>query len=680
MQAGWFSARFRAIVRAIVLTGPLVLALGCSPAKQAPAQAPLDSTVQGSSSAAPPSEPAPGAVAVAPGPSPLARPEQALAKVPVTGADPQWGSVDAPVTIVELSDFQCPFCSRVQPTLEQLKAKYGPTKLRLVYKHNPLPFHKDAKPAAEAAAAVFMLRGSEAFFTFHHLAFANPQTLTGENFALWAARAGVSATDLQAWLDSGRARQKVEDDMRLAKQVGASGTPAFRINGVVLSGAQPLEKFVEVVDAQLEAARQLTQSGTPPRLVYVTLTDKNFVDPAPLPSAKEPAPQEEGVWNVPVLADDPQRGPKDALVTLVEFSEYQCPFCKRVETTLEELRRLYGKDLRMVWKDNPLPFHPRAMPTAKLARAVFQTKGNDAFWKLHDALFASQPKLEDSDLEDIFTKQGLAWKPLQTLSESKRIAQRIEESMETASDFEARGTPHFFINGRRLSGAQPVEAFQKLIDEELAKARALVEHGTPRAKVYAELLRDAKNPPAPERKTALVPAKSASRGLPKAPVVIQIFSDFQCPFCKRVEPTLKDLETEMPTSLRFVWRHLPLPFHQFAQLAAEASEEVLAQKGPVAFWKYHDMLFDAQSEQDGLERVNLLKLADELGCDMARFQAALDNHTHQAKVQEDSEAASKLGINGTPAFLINDFYVSGAQPLSVFRRTVKRALSERKKP
>ncbi|HEX2871945.1 MAG TPA: thioredoxin domain-containing protein [Polyangiaceae bacterium] len=679
MKAGPSAWSVGAPFRAFMLGGLLVSALatfGCSSAKPAPAQAPLDSTVQGAGSAAPPGEPA--AVAAAPGPD--ARPEQALAKVPVTSADPQWGSVDAPVTIVEISDFQCPFCARVQPTLEQLKAKYGPTKLRLVYKHNPLPFHKDARPAAEAAAAVFMLRGSEAFFQFHGLAFANQQALTGENFALWATRAGVGATDLQAWLDSGRARQKVEDDMRIAKQVGASGTPAFRINGVVVSGAQPLEKFVEVVDAQLEAARQLTQAGTPPRLVYVTLTDKNFVDPAPQPTAKPEPEEDHAVWNIPVLADDPQRGPKDALVTLVEFSEYQCPFCKRVEATLEELRRIYGKDLRMVWKDNPLPFHPRAMPTAKLGRAVFQTKGNDAFWKLHDALFESQPKLEDSDLEELLKKQGLAWKPLQTLSESKKIAQRIEESMETASDFEARGTPHFFINGRRLSGAQPVSAFQKLIDEELAKARALVEHGTPRAKVYAELLRDAKNPPAPERKTALAPAKSASRGLPQAPVVIQIFSDFQCPFCKRVEPTLKELEAEMPTSLRIVWRHLPLPFHQYAQLAAEAAEEVLAQKGPVAFWKYHDMLFEAQGEQDGLERVNLLKLADELGCDMARFQAALDNHTHQAKVQEDSEAASKLGINGTPAFLINDFYVSGAQPLSVFRRTVKRALSERKKP
>lgn len=78
--------------------------------------------------------------------------------------------------------------------------------------------------------------------------------------------------------------------------------------------------------------------------------------------------------------------------------------------------------------------------------------------------------------------------------------------------------------------------------------------------------------------------------------------------------------------------------------------------------------------------MNLLKLADELGCDMARFKAALDSHTHQAKVQEDSEAASKLGINGTPAFLINDFYMSGAQPVAAFRRMIKRALSERKKP
>src|SRR5258708_2691589 len=82
------------------------------------------------------------------------RREHALAKVRVPSGAPQWGSVDAPVTIVELTDFQCPFCQRVQPTLEALKQKYGPAQLRLVWKHNPLPFHEYARPAHELAAAL----------------------------------------------------------------------------------------------------------------------------------------------------------------------------------------------------------------------------------------------------------------------------------------------------------------------------------------------------------------------------------------------------------------------------------------------------------------------------------------------------------------------------------------------
>src|SRR5690242_422966 len=102
-------------------------------------------------------------------------PDQSAASVPVSSKDPQWGKPTAPVTIVEISDFQCPFCSRVGPTLKQIKDKYGPDKVRIVWKHNPLPFHKAARPAHEAAATVMGLAGSEAFWKFHDSAFANQQ-------------------------------------------------------------------------------------------------------------------------------------------------------------------------------------------------------------------------------------------------------------------------------------------------------------------------------------------------------------------------------------------------------------------------------------------------------------------------------------------------------------------------
>lgn len=251
--------------------------------------------------------------------------------------------------------------------------------------------------------------------------------------------------------------------------------------------------------------------------------------------------------------------------------------------------------------------------------------------------------------------------------------------MDLASDFGVRGTPSFFINGRRFNGAQPLDAFKKVIDEELAKARALVEAGTPRAKVFATLMKEARLPPEPETKQVPLRADAASRGPAKAPVTIQMFSDFQCPFCKRVEPTLAELEQEQKGQLRIVWRHLPLPFHSYAQLAAEASEEVLAQKGPAAFWAYHDALFEAQSQPDGLARDNLVRLALAQGVDGARFEAALDGHVHAAKVSADAALASQVGINGTPAFVINEYYLSGAQPVPVFRKLIKRALKAPKK-
>lgn len=614
-------------------------------------------------------------------------PEQAQAKVPVSPADPQWGSADAPVTIVEFSDFQCPFCSRVVPTLEALKTKYGPNQLRIVFKHNPLPFHDQARPAAEAAAAVFALAGSQAFFAFHDLAFENQQSLGRENFERWAGSVGVQTERLRQYLDSGRAGAKVEDDMQLARKLGANGTPGFRINGVTVSGAQPLDVFIQAVDEQLAAARALTQAGTPPRLVYNTLTDRNATfadDPMPMPKAGSapaaPAPPDTHVWKIPVLPDDPVRGPADALVTIVEFSDFQCPFCKRVEETLGELRRLYGKDLRVVWKDNPLGFHARALPAASLARAAMQAKGNDAFWKMHDALFENQSSLEDADLQELTQKQKLDFKALDKLAQSPKVSAKIESSQQLAEDFEVRGTPHFFINGRRLSGAQPLDKFKALIEEELAKARVVVEHGTPRAKLYAELLKTAEEPPPPETRHVDVPADAPVRGDPKAPIVIQEFSDFQCPFCQRVEPTLAALQSEFKGSIRLVWRHYPLPFHEHAHEAAEAAEEVRAQKGNDAFWAFHDSLFEAQSQPGGLERVNLDTLADKLGLDMTRFKAALDQHLHAARVDADMQAATRAGINGTPTFLIGDYLVSGAQPGPVFRRVIRRALADRKKP
>ncbi len=413
-----------------------------------------------------------------------------------------------------------------------------------------------------------------------------------------------------------------------------------------------------------------------PAEVYPKLVAENSKAAPEQEKGQEP-PVDTTVWKVPVDSDDPVKGGKDALVTIVEFSEFQCPFCKRVEPTIKQILDTYKDDVRIVWKDNPLGFHPRATPAANFARAAYKAKGNEGFWKAHDALFESQPKLEDADFEKIAGEIGVPWGVAKQAIESDKYGDKFEQSQDLALDLQARGTPHFFINGIRLAGAQPFEKFKEVIDEQLAKAKKLVAKGTPRAKVYEEVMKEGKEPPPPPKKEIPpAPKDSPVKGNPNAKIVIQEFSDFECPFCSRVNPTVEQIMKEYPNDVKIVWRNLPLPFHKNAPLAAEAAYEVYQQKGDKAFWEYHNKLFASQKAPGGIERANLEKFAQELGVDMAKFNKALDDRTHKARVEADAKVGNTAGISGTPAFIVNGYYVSGAQPFGAFKKVIKRAQKE----
>src|SRR5690606_16272186 len=228
------------------------------------------------------------------------------------------------------------------------------------------------------------------------------------------------------------------------------------------------------------------------------------------------------------------------------------------------------------------------------------------------------------------------WAAVKQAIDSNKYDSKFSESTDLAMDLNARGTPLFFVNGYRVAGAQPFEKFKTVIDEQLGKAKAVAARGVPKAKVYDELMKEAKGPEEPEKKDIPAPdANTPVKGPATAKVVIQEFSDFQCPFCKRVEPTLDQIEKEFGNQVKIAWRHYPLPFHQDAPLASEAAQEAFAQKGNKGFWDFHKKLFDAQGNPDGLKRDNLEKIAQELGLDMAKFKQALDSRKHKAKVDAD---------------------------------------------
>ena len=603
--------------------------------------------------------------------------------IAVTSKDPMWGKRDALVTIVQYSDFQCPYCSRVEPTMQQVRDTYGPEKVRVIWKNNPLPFHPNAKPAAEAAQGVFALAGNDAFWKFHGTAFKNQSALSEDSYVKWATEAGVKEKDAAAFkagLQSHKWADKVDKDLSDGKSAGVQGTPAFYVNGIFINGAQPFDAFKKTIDQELAKAQAKVASGTPKARVYVEMTKENKKAAPPPAKDEEEKDDTTTVFKVP-MGTSPALGGPNALVTIVEFSDFQCPYCGRVEPTLKSLRDKYGSKLRLVWRNEPLPFHNRAEPAAEVAMEVRAEKGDKAFWDMHDKLFEAQKDLSDDVLIKLAGDFGVSADKAKKAMSEHTHKKEIDADADSGEDFQANGTPHFFIDGRRLVGAQPEEKFTKIIDEEIKKAQDAIAKGAKPADVYDALTKDGKGPPEPEKKDVPkgIPSSDPSKGNANARVVIHEFSDFQCPFCGRVEPTVAQVMKDYSDKIRFVWHDLPLPMHQNAPLAAEAGREAYKQKGPTAFWQFHDKMF---ANQQKLSRDDLDGYAKELNLDLDKWKVALDGSTHSADIEADKKVANDDGISGTPAFLIvpgsapQGYFVNGAQSYSKFRKLIERALAE----
>lgn len=167
------------------------------------------------------------------------------------------------------------------------------------------------------------------------------------------------------------------------------------------------------------------------------------------------------------VGDDPVRGPADAPITIVEFSDFQCPFCSRVNPTLKRLEETYAGRIRVVFRDFPLlQIHPHA---GKAAEAAGCADEQGKFWPMHDALFAAQDKLQPDDLKQHATQLGLDMDKFTQCLDSGR---RTVEWRKDLTDGEAYGvssTPAFFVNGRMIVGAQPYEEFSAVVEDELAR-------------------------------------------------------------------------------------------------------------------------------------------------------------------------------------------------------------------
>ena len=160
----------------------------------------------------------------------------------------------------------------------------------------------------------------------------------------------------------------------------------------------------------------------------------------------------------------PAKGPANAPIQVIEFSDFECPFCFRANPTIAQVLSTYGDRIRLVYRHYPLPNHPNARPAAE-ASACAHEQGK--FWEYHDRLFANQSRLSAGDLKQHAADLGLDAGKFNVCVDSRRFQKDVEEDVAAAQLVGVSGTPHFFINGRPLSGAQPFEAFKEVIDDEL---------------------------------------------------------------------------------------------------------------------------------------------------------------------------------------------------------------------
>jgi protein-disulfide isomerase len=167
---------------------------------------------------------------------------------------------------------------------------------------------------------------------------------------------------------------------------------------------------------------------------------------------------------VAVDATGPSKGPAGAPITIVEFSDYECPYCVKAEPTVRQLLAEYPGKIRLVYRDFPLPMHSRA---PKAAEAAHCAGDQGKYWEMHDKLIASSTQLDPKDLKSHARDVGLDGAKFDQCLDSGEKAKVVEGHKRAGDEAGVSGTPAFFINGRMISGAQPLEAFKAIVDQEL---------------------------------------------------------------------------------------------------------------------------------------------------------------------------------------------------------------------
>ena len=385
------------------------------------------------------------------------------------------GDPNAPVTIVEFSDYECPFCGRYsQTTLPLIKENYIDTgRVYYVFKDYPLTsLHPTAPRVHEVGQCVLELEGVEAYWEAHDLFFQTQsrwgggldQTTQDDILVELMSGLGVFETDLRDCLADGRYTADVQADMSEGEGLGISGTPTFFINGFPIVGALPYDVFEQAI-ALAENGDLAEAIAEGQRAQQQQAEAQAQADADAQAAASQPVNVEVG--------DAPGKGDPNAPITIVEYSDYQCPFCARhVANTMPILQNYIDiGQVYYVFKDFPLDsIHPQAQKAHESAHCAREQGGDTGYWQMHDLLFTNQGIWQSVSLPNhipifkgLAAKAGLETAEFDECLDSGRYYDVVRANVAEGIQFGITGTPTFFINGQRLVGAQPISMFDNAI-------------------------------------------------------------------------------------------------------------------------------------------------------------------------------------------------------------------------
>jgi len=343
------------------------------------------------------------------------------------------GSDKAPVTILVFSDFESFPCARSASVIDGLLQQTRD--VRVIFKHAPAASNPNAMLAHEAALA----GGAQGkFWEMHDTLFENQTHLTRADLLGYAKSLGLDLAAFQHALDNHTYRPIVERDLAEAAGLGVTTTPTFFVNGRRLVGPQGYASLGAVIESLL--------AGIPP--------DKRVREEIVVAG---PAQQID-------IARAPTRGPTTAPISLVEFSDFECPFCAETAPVVRQLLVAYPTQVRFAFKHYPLPMHKES-PLAHEAALAAGDQGK--FWEMHDLLFATQSKLTRDDLIAKAQQLNLDVARFTKDLDTHRFKPQVESDRQEGNRLGVDGTPFFFINGHAISGGADLPSFKHLIDAAL---------------------------------------------------------------------------------------------------------------------------------------------------------------------------------------------------------------------